>query len=156
VTLALRDQPEELARQPQRHRRGTINVEKSVVFISLSDKMLFSSGSTTIGPSAKAVLAKVATVVNDKPNMDVLIEGHTDNVPISKDCIKDNWDLSVMRATAITRVFTTELGVDPIPRYRRRSQPIRAARGQRHPRAPRPEPPHPHRDPCPRSTSSTT
>ncbi|MFZ1664394.1 MAG: OmpA family protein [Flavobacteriales bacterium] len=91
----------------------TINVEKSVVFISLSDKMLFSSGSTTIGPSAKAVLAKVATVVNDKPNMDVLIEGHTDNVPISKDCIKDNWDLSVMRATAITRVFTTELGVDP-------------------------------------------
>ncbi|MGV9013010.1 MAG: OmpA/MotB family protein [Flavobacteriales bacterium] len=91
----------------------TINVEKSVVFISLSDKMLFPSGSTTIGPNAKNVLSKVATVLNDKPQMDVLVEGHTDNVPISKDCIKDNWDLSVMRATAITRVLTNDLGVDP-------------------------------------------
>ena len=91
----------------------TINVEKSVVFISLSDKMLFPSGSTTIGPNAKNVLSKVATVLNDKPQMDVLVEGHTDNVPISKECIKDNWDLSVLRATAITRVLTTDLGVDP-------------------------------------------
>lgn len=90
-----------------------INVEKSVVFISLSDKMLFPSGSTTVGPNARAVLAKVATVVNDKPQMDVLVEGHTDNVPISTECIKDNWDLSVLRATAITRIFTQELGVDP-------------------------------------------
>lgn len=91
----------------------TINVEKSVVFISLSDKMLFPSGSTTVGPKARAVLAKVATVVNDKPQMDVLVEGHTDNVPISKECIKDNWDLSVLRATAITRIFTEELAVNP-------------------------------------------
>ncbi len=91
----------------------TINVEKSVVFISLSDKMLFPSGSTTIGPNAKNVLSKVATVLNDKPQMDVLVEGHTDNVPISKPCIKDNWDLSVLRATAITRVLTEDLGVAP-------------------------------------------
>lgn len=91
----------------------TVNVEKSVVFISLSDKMLFKSGSTEIGPNAKAVLAKVATVVNDKPEMEVLVEGHTDNVPIAKDCIKDNWDLSALRATAITRLLTTELGVAP-------------------------------------------
>lgn len=91
----------------------TVNVEKSVVFIELSDKMLFTSGSTTISPNAKNVLAKVAKVVNDKPEMEVLVEGHTDDVPISKDCIKDNWDLSVLRATAITRVFTKELGVDP-------------------------------------------
>ncbi|MEO7082290.1 MAG: flagellar motor protein MotB [Flavobacteriales bacterium] len=90
-----------------------INVEKSVVFISLSDKMLFPSGSTTVGPRAKEVLGKVATVVNDKPQMDVLVESHTDNVPISKPCIKDNWDLSVLRATAITRLLTQELGVDP-------------------------------------------
>jgi len=90
-----------------------VNVEKSVVFISLSDKMLFPSGSTTIGPRAKEVLGKVATVVNDKPQMDILVEGHTDNVPISRDCFKDNWDLSVMRATAITRVLTKDLGVDP-------------------------------------------
>ena len=59
------------------------------------------------------MLSKVATVLNDKPQMDVLVEGHTDNVPISKDCIKDNWDLSVLRATAITRVLTKDLGVDP-------------------------------------------
>ncbi len=90
-----------------------VNVEKSVVFISLSDKMLFPSGSTTIGPRAKEVLGKVAKVLNDKPQMDVLVEGHTDNVPISKDCIKDNWDLSVLRATAITRVLTKDLGVEP-------------------------------------------
>jgi chemotaxis protein MotB len=91
----------------------TINVEKSVVFISLSDKMLFKSGSTEISSRAKDVLGKVATVVNDKPEMEVLVEGHTDDVPISKDCIKDNWDLSVLRATAITRVLTKDLGVDP-------------------------------------------
>ena len=90
-----------------------INVEKSVVFISLSDKMLFKSGSTEIGPNAKNVLGKVATVVNDKPDMEVLVEGHTDDVPISKECVKDNWDLSVLRATAITRLLTTELGVAP-------------------------------------------
>ena len=90
-----------------------VNVEKSVVFISLSDKMLFPSGSTTISPRAKEVLGKVATVVNAKPDMEVLVEGHTDDVPISKDCIKDNWDLSVMRATSITRVLTEELGVAP-------------------------------------------
>ncbi|MEO8068676.1 MAG: OmpA family protein [Flavobacteriales bacterium] len=90
-----------------------VNVEKSVVFISLSDKMLFPSGSTTISPRAKEVLSKVATVVNDKPEMEVLVEGHTDDVPIAKDCIKDNWDLSVLRATSITRVLTQELGVAP-------------------------------------------
>lgn len=90
-----------------------VNVEKSVVFISLSDKMLFKSGSTEISPNAKNVLSKVATVVNDKPQMEVLVEGHTDDVPISRDGIKDNWDLSVLRATAITRVLTKDLGVDP-------------------------------------------
>lgn len=91
----------------------TINVEKSVVFISLSDKMVFTSGSTTISPRAKEVLAKVATVINDKPDMEVLVEGHTDDVPIAKDCVKDNWDLSVLRATAITRVLQKDFNVDP-------------------------------------------
>ncbi len=90
-----------------------INVEKSVVFISLSDKMVFTSGSIDISNRAKEVLAKVATVVNDKPEMEVLVEGHTDDVPITKNCIKDNWDLSVLRATAITRVLQNDFGVDP-------------------------------------------
>lgn len=90
-----------------------VNVEKSVVFISLSDKMVFTSGSTTISPRAKEVLSKVATVVNAKPDMEVLVEGHTDNVPVSKECIKDNWDLSVQRAVAITRVLQKDYAVDP-------------------------------------------
>lgn len=90
-----------------------VNVEKSVVFISLSDKMVFSSGSTTISPRAKEVLSKVATVVNAKPDMEVLVEGHTDNVPVNKECIKDNWDLSVQRAVAITRVLQKDYGVAP-------------------------------------------
>lgn len=90
-----------------------VNVEKSVVFISLSDKMLFGSGSTDLSPRAKEVLAKVATVVNDKPEMEVLVEGHTDNVPITRDCIKDNWDLSTQRATTIARVLQSDYKVDP-------------------------------------------
>jgi chemotaxis protein MotB len=90
-----------------------VNVEKSVVFISLSDKMVFNSGITTISPRAKEVLSKVATVVNSKPDMEVLVEGHTDNVPISRDCIKDNWDLSVQRAVAITRVLQNDYAVSP-------------------------------------------
>jgi chemotaxis protein MotB len=91
----------------------TVNVEKSVVFISLSDKMLFNSGSTVLSPRAKEVLGKVATVLNDKPDMEVLVEGHTDNVPIRRECMKDNWDLSTSRATTITRVLQTEYKVDP-------------------------------------------
>lgn len=90
-----------------------INVEKGVVFISLSDKLLFKSGSYVVSDNAVAVLGKVAKVVNNKPDMDVLIEGHTDNVPVSKQCISDNWDLSVMRATAIVRVLQNEFGVAP-------------------------------------------
>ncbi len=90
-----------------------VNVEKSVVFISLSDKMLFNSGSTQLSPRAKEVLAKVATVLNDKPEMEVLVEGHTDNVPIARDCFKDNWDLSVSRAVTITRVLQKDYGVAP-------------------------------------------
>ena len=91
----------------------TVNVEKSVVFISLSDKMLFKSGSSDLSARAREVLAKVATVVNDKPDMEVLVEGHTDNVPISRDCLKDNWDLSASRAITITRVLQNEYNVAP-------------------------------------------
>ena len=90
-----------------------INVEKGVVFISLSDKLLFKSGSYVVSDQAVAVLGKVAKVVNNKPDMDVLVEGHTDNVPVSKPCIGDNWDLSVLRATAIVRVLQNDFQVAP-------------------------------------------
>lgn len=90
-----------------------VNVEKSVVFIELSDKMLFRSGSTELSPRAREVLSKVATVINDKPDQEVLVEGHTDNVPIRRDCFRDNWDLSTARAIAITRVLQNDYRVDP-------------------------------------------
>lgn len=91
----------------------TVNVEKSVVFISLSDKMLFKSGSSDLSARAREVLGKVATVLNDKPDQEVLVEGHTDNVPISRDCLKDNWDLSASRAVTITRALQNDYGVAP-------------------------------------------
>jgi chemotaxis protein MotB len=90
-----------------------IEVKKGVVFISLSDKMLFKSGSYEINKTADNVLAKIAKVVNDHKDMEILVEGHTDNVPIKSDCMKDNWDLSVMRSVAIVRSLQSKYGVDP-------------------------------------------
>lgn len=91
-----------------------INVEKGVVFISISDKMLFKTGSYNVSDRAKSVLAKVAKVVNDKPDFECMVEGHTDNVPyIGNGVLLDNWDLSVKRSTSIIRVLTNELGVKP-------------------------------------------
>jgi chemotaxis protein MotB len=91
-----------------------INVEKGVVFISIADKLLFKSGSYTVTDKAKNVLAKVAKVVNDKPDFECMVEGHTDNVPyIGNNILLDNWDLSVKRSTSIIRVLTKDLGVKP-------------------------------------------
>ncbi len=89
-----------------------INVEKGVVFISLSDKVLFKSGSYNITNRAKEILGKVATVINGKPDFEALVEGHTDNVPYQKGVLLDNWDLSAKRATAIVRALV-ELGANP-------------------------------------------
>ena len=89
-----------------------INVEKSVVFISLSDKLLFKSGSYNITTRAKEILGKVATVINSKPDFEAMVEGHTDNVPYKSGVLLDNWDLSVKRSTAIVRALQ-ELGVNP-------------------------------------------
>lgn len=90
-----------------------INVEKGVVFISLSDKVLFKSGSYNITSRAEEILGKVATVINGKPNFEALVEGHTDNVPYNKGGVLiDNWDLSAKRATAIVRKLV-DLGANP-------------------------------------------
>ncbi len=91
----------------------TINVEGSAVFISISDKMLFSSGSYNITPRAKTILGKVADVIKAQPEVQFMVEGHTDNKSISSGAIKDNWDLSVMRATSVVRVLQKNYGVDP-------------------------------------------
>lgn len=101
-----------------------INVEKGVVFISIADKLLFKSGSYVVSDRAKEILGKVAKVVNDKPDFECMVEGHTDNVPfISNGTLLDNWDLSVKRSTAIVRILTKDFAVNP-------KQLIAAGRGE--------------------------
>jgi len=80
-----------------------INVEKGVVFISIADKLLFKSGSYVVTEKAKEVLGKVAKVINDKPEFEAMIEGHTDSRSYSSGVLIDNWDLSVKRSTSIIR-----------------------------------------------------
>ena len=89
-----------------------VNVEKGVVFISLSDKLLFKTGSYVVSDRAKEILAKVAVVVNGKPDSECMVEGHTDSRSYENDVLLDNWDLSVKRATSIVRVLQ-ELDVNP-------------------------------------------
>jgi len=90
-----------------------VNVEKGVVYVSISDKLLFSSGSYMITKRAKEVLGKVAEVVNNRPELEFMVEGHTDNLPIKTESILDNWDLSVKRATAVVRILQNDFNVSP-------------------------------------------
>lgn len=91
-----------------------ISVEKGVVFVNISDKLLFASGSTKVTAKAKEVLGKVATVVKNKPDFEFMVEGHTDNDQVKSNAtFKDNWDLSVLRATTVVRILQDEFGVDP-------------------------------------------
>lgn len=90
-----------------------IEVKKGVVYVSISDRMLFKSGSYKISNRAEEVIGKIAKIINDHNELDILVEGHTDNVPIATDCIDDNWDLSVKRATSIVRLMQTKFGVKP-------------------------------------------
>lgn len=92
-----------------------ISVEKGVVFVSISDKLLFSSGSYQVTNAAKDVLGKVAKVVNNKPDFEFMVEGHTDNVPYrgKQGVLVDNWDLSVKRATSVVRILEEDFGVEP-------------------------------------------
>ena len=90
-----------------------INVEKGVVYVSISDKLLFNSGRWDVTSRAKEVLGKVATVVKNKPEIEFMVEGHTDSKSISTAVIEDNWDLSVKRATSVVRILQKEFGVPP-------------------------------------------
>mgnify|MGYP001028753438 CR=1 FL=1 len=90
-----------------------IEVKKGVVYVSISDKMLFRSGSYQISNRAEEVIGKIAKIVNDHKELDILVEGHTDNVPIANECMVDNWDLSVKRATSIVRLMQNKFGVQP-------------------------------------------
>jgi chemotaxis protein MotB len=90
-----------------------IKVDKQVVFINLSDKMLFQIGSSNLTSRANEVLGKIAKIVESRPDLEVMVEGYTDNKPIKTACMDDNWDLSVKRATSVVRVLQTVYKINP-------------------------------------------
>lgn len=91
-----------------------IKVDKGVVYIDISDKLLFKSGSFDVSDKAGNVLSKVATVLKNQPDIEFMVEGHTDNVAYKgNNLIADNWDLSVKRATAVVRILQNQYGLDP-------------------------------------------
>lgn len=90
-----------------------IKVLKGVVYISLADNMLFKSGSYQINERAMETLSKIAKIIKDYRDYDVLVEGNTDNVPISRTNIRNNWDLSALRASSVVQVLQTKFGVNP-------------------------------------------
>lgn len=90
-----------------------IQVLKGVVYISLSDNMLYKSGSYEISDKAGETLSKIAKIIKDYDNYDVLIEGNTDNVPISMVNIRNNWDLSALRGSSVVQALQNNYGVDP-------------------------------------------
>ena len=90
-----------------------VKVDKTVVFVNLSDKMLYESGSANLTSRAQEVLGKIAQIVQSRPELEVMVEGYTDNVPIKNACMEDNWDLSVKRATSVVRALQSQYKVDP-------------------------------------------
>jgi chemotaxis protein MotB len=90
-----------------------IKVDKGVVYIDISDKLLFKSGRYDVTNQAKVVLGKVAAVLKNQPDIEFMVEGHTDNVPFRSGVLLDNWDLSVKRATSVVRILQNEYGLEP-------------------------------------------
>lgn len=90
-----------------------IKVDKSAIYIDISDKMLFNSGKFTVTDKAKTVLGKVAKVLSAYPDMEFMVEGHTDTVSMHTASIEDNWDLSVKRATSVVRILQNQYGIAP-------------------------------------------
>ena len=90
-----------------------VQVLKGVVYISLADNMLYKSGSYEINSRAAQTLSKIAKIIKDYKDYDVLIEGNTDNVPIKKTNIRNNWDLSTLRASSVVQALQNDYGVDP-------------------------------------------
>lgn len=90
-----------------------VKVLKGVVYISLNDNMLYKSGSYEISPAAMDILSKIAKIIKDYKDYDVLVEGNTDNVPISRTNIRNNWDLSALRASSVVQALQNDFGIDP-------------------------------------------
>lgn len=105
----------------------TVEQKNGKVYVSLEERLLFASGSTTVDPKGESALKELSNVLAKNTDINVLIEGHTDNVPIKGGPIKDNWDLSVLRATSVVRILEKNKGVNPIhltPAGRSEFQPI--------------------------------
>lgn len=92
----------------------TVREEDGKVYVAMSDKLLFESGKAVVNAQGKEALGKLAEVLNKQTDIDVYIEGHTDNVPIKTAVFKDNWDLSVIRATSVVRILTETYNVNPL------------------------------------------
>jgi chemotaxis protein MotB len=90
-----------------------IKVDKGVIYIDISDKLLFKSGSYEVTEKAKEILGKVAMVLKNQPDIEFMVEGHTDNIPFSRGILLDNWDLSVKRATSVVRILQNKYGLPP-------------------------------------------
>jgi chemotaxis protein MotB len=105
-----------------------ISVKKGVVYVSISDRLLFKTGSATVSAEAKTVLSKLAQVINTQPSIEVMVEGHTDTVPIHNEQFADNWALSVARASSIIRILEEDYKVSP-------TRMVAAGRGEFSPKA---------------------
>jgi len=90
-----------------------VKVDKGVVYVDISDKLLFASGKYEVTKRAQEVLGKVAQVLKAQPDIEFMVEGHTDNVPFRRGLLLDNWDLSVKRATAVVRILQHKYGLEP-------------------------------------------
>jgi chemotaxis protein MotB len=90
-----------------------IKVEKGVIYVDISDKLLFNTGEYKVTENAKLVLSKIANVMNAHSDIDLMVEGHTDSNPIHNAILEDNWDLSVKRATSVVRLLQTQYKIDP-------------------------------------------
>lgn len=96
------------------HDELSVTQHDGKVYVAMSDKLLFQSGSAKVDKRGKEALSKLAEVLNKQNDIDIFIEGHTDNKPINTAQFKDNWDLSVIRATSVVRILTREYGVNPL------------------------------------------
>jgi len=92
----------------------TVREQDGKVYVAMSDKLLFESGKAIVNEQGREALGKLAEVLNKQTDIDVYIEGHTDNVPIKTAVFQDNWDLSVIRATSVVRILTQTYGVNPL------------------------------------------
>ncbi len=90
----------------------TVEIRNGKIYVSVAEQLLFKSGSTVVDPKGKDALTKLAGALKNQPDIDIMVEGHTDSIPMNSGAIKDNWDLSVLRATSITRILISA-GISP-------------------------------------------